>query len=364
MNNTKLTAAAVGLAIFAITAFVLELTAPTLPHWRMAPDSEAEHVMSLAWHTQQNQLYAGTQTGALLIGTGGDWHSLPGPAERPITAILTAPDLLLGTGAGLYRRADDGQWLELTTGLPTRMRIGDLQTAADQPILLAGAEGIFQSDDQGRSWQALDSHGLPATAVYRIASAGIDGGRVLHAGLIGAGVYSRIDNGRQQTAWLANNAGLPAEAKVLSLLPLTQGALLAGTDRGVYRQAQPFTEWQPLGRALGRLRVLSLALDRQTGSLWAGSDHGVYRADAGLLDDGGTEDWRQLPPGRAFAAPVSTVLPTPQGMYLAAGDIYYLEQRRIPDPLRLLSALLLGAIGFAVTRYRLANRRRSDNTAA
>jgi hypothetical protein len=249
--------------------------------------------------------------------------------------------VLLGTTAGAYLLEEEAAARALPLpAAAASMRVSDID-AQGESVLIGGSEGVFRAADPLGTWEAMALDGLPQASVYRGALHSVSGGTAVHLGLIGGGVYTRLESDTASTGWIANNSGMRSEAKVLALYPLAGDGLLAGTDRGVYRQERPFERWQPVGQRLAELRVLTIA--RWQNEWWVGTDHGVYRG-------GAAADWRLVPAAQALARPVSTLVATPEQLYMAAGDVYRLEYRRPLDLAHVLIALLVALTVFTLVR--------------
>lgn len=226
------------------------------------------------------------------VGTADGLYSLPfgtPPLTGRISSLLeTDAGLLVGTGTGLRLLADGG-WL---------------QTAAD-------------------------------TNIYSLFAQRRDGEARLHAGTVGAGALSAS---AADGTWRPNNVGLPDGVNVFSFAQTDGGLMLAGTDNGLYWQAEPGQEWSLLSPGLAGRRMLSLyrapaESPDQPQRLWVGSDDGLHWID--LNEDGAT-----LSAGGALTAAddaahqprygVSWIVPTNDGVMISAGDVYAFGGTRLP----------------------------------
>lgn len=77
--------------------------------------------------------------------------------EHPL--VVGAPPANLGEG-GLFRRADgEGQWRDITNGLPQNPQVRALAIHPEDPkVVYAGTQdGVFRSGDRGENWESTGS---------------------------------------------------------------------------------------------------------------------------------------------------------------------------------------------------------------
>lgn len=183
----------------------------------------------------------------------GTWESHTVPAK--LTALAFAPDrpgVLYGlTCAGFLKSEDSAaSWHPAGHGLPARLcydlsgcpgcGLPLLRLDPERPEVLyvgAGAHGVFQSSNGGRTFRAMNA-GLESAAVASLLVDPTNSGK-LYAGVAKQGVFKW--SARQQ-AWIPLNAGLPVQdfGGVAALDPQHPSTLYAGTfTQGVFRLDLP-----------------------------------------------------------------------------------------------------------------------------
>jgi hypothetical protein len=264
--------------------------------------------------------------------TGGSrWE----PASRGLvsTTVLAVaidpadPDrFLAGTrGGGLYLTSDAGlSWTPVRGDLPQAIVTGIRLLPGTPPAMLvslSGGEssGLWRSDDLGLGWEDLSGSG--AGRLPRFGSFGRV--EVLGAGhyLLGAkeGVFESVDDG---ASWQPRSSGIKAGPVGLSLRslarsPLVEGRLAVSTEgQGVFRTDDLAAGWQHASEGLPASGLLAEPFERVPVLLWdrvlgdriyAGTrDSGLYASS----DAGG--QWSAL----AAAVPLrSGGLPSLFGIY-------------------------------------------------
>ncbi|MCS6845268.1 MAG: hypothetical protein NZ528_13250 [Caldilineales bacterium] len=151
------------------------------------------------------------------------WHATPGQAT-------------IATIEGLYRTDDGGRsWFKLPGPLGHQTVYALLQT--DDGVIWAGAaDGLWLSRDYGASWEP--AAGAPALTVLRLGRVEVGGRRLLWAGSEGMGLWLSDDGGlRWQFAGLAGRSvyALVADAADAA------DRLVAATDAGLWTAVIPST---------------------------------------------------------------------------------------------------------------------------
>ena len=159
-------------------------------------------------------------------------------------------------------------------------------TAAGSSVYAGSfGNGIFRSDDRGRSWTGVNN-GLGDPFILSLASAP-DG--TLYAGTLRAGVFRSQDSGKN---WQPVNAGL--KRLEIKALVVKDGAVYAGTGDGVYRLPPGEMHWGVLTKGLDETLVhaIVIAPDR---TFYAGtSGKGVFRFKPGATSE---PQWQRLRQG-------------------------------------------------------------------
>ncbi len=237
------------------------------------------------------QFLAAGWTGVYGSQAGGEtWRELAPSLGTPQAQTLLATErgLLLGTRTGLYRWQTASETWE---PLPFEFPPGGLQSLAADPLdetrLYAGTagDGLYRSDDGGRSWERLPGigFGIPALAV--------DPANRDHLYILAAWerVYESKDGGQ---TWLANWDGLgeTLETTSLAVTPANGGSVVyAGAETGLFRSRNG-EDWEWVAQEIVDQSVLALLIQptppASGGSpiLYIGATRGVYRS----LDQGQT----------------------------------------------------------------------------
>jgi photosystem II stability/assembly factor-like uncharacterized protein len=160
--------------------------------------------------------------------------------------------------------------------------------AFDSP---ASPGGLFVSQDGGASWTPRAGLAVPPEQIRELTADAGDR-RVVYARLTAPGLLRTLDGGRH---WSAIG---PAERYVAALLAEAPGALLAGTEDGLFRSTDRGDTWSPAG--LDGEAVVALARDPRTPStllaavappeeqtaftLWKSTDGGATWAQLATAD--------------------------------------------------------------------------------
>ncbi|MGH7318018.1 MAG: WD40/YVTN/BNR-like repeat-containing protein [Candidatus Rokuibacteriota bacterium] len=188
---------------------------------------------------------AATRAVAAVLTLSVGWPVAAGAQANPATGRITAlavspPDgaLWVGAAQGLFRSSDQGRTLTAVT-LPRKATPPDVTAVVVElrvpgaVYVATGGEGVFKSEDGGRSWAAA-SDGLVGPDVRGLSLAPEDGR--LHAHVRGKGLFRSFDGAR---SWERVDVG-PAgtmHSLVSVNLPTGMGGifLYAATDQGLVR---------------------------------------------------------------------------------------------------------------------------------
>lgn len=234
----------------------------------------------------------------------------------------TSTEPTRGLTSSLYRSFDRGaSWTVVGAGLPGSVRVNALAIAG--AVAVAGTDdGIFISNDRGRSWLLSD-----VTPTPRVQCLAVEGNHI-YAGTSSQGVLVTEDGGR---SWRRAAQGLD-KLKVRSLA--TQGAVVyAGTDsQGVFVLPEGSRDWVPFGRGLPeRSQVFDLAVKGR--QIYAALySKGLYRikAEGSRWEEvGGVRPLEFLANGEALIAGHN-----PGGIYRSVDDgVTWMHSRGLPgDP--------------------------------
>jgi hypothetical protein len=301
------------------------------------------HVTVLA-PGDEGSILAATQSGEIWRFDGAHWDledvDLGG---RLVLALRGEPDSHpIGTSAGLLNVPGEP--------LPDSSRVSDvLETGGG--LVVGTPDGVRVQLDG--AWH----HPLAWTPIYRLAEQRRGDRVYVHAGTIGDGIFSAPIE-EMLSVWSANRRGLPEGVKVLSFAVTEGGILLAGTDQGLYWQAQPGDAWERFEAIPRGQRILALyraATDAQgLQRVWIGGDRGLsaihlQESDLGLSISGPVQSFAAL--WEAPEAGVSWILPIEGGVMISAGSAYRLRSSSYPGWYRFsLAGILFLLIGVWVGR--------------
>lgn len=183
---------------------------------------------------------------------------------------------LAGTDGGVYLSLDGSNW----TATALKDTVLSLAVAGEQIYAGTNSGNVFCSSDRGGSWTSF-SEGLAAREeVYALL---VTSQGDLLAGLDDSGVFRALQG---TESWSAANVGLPSDdCDVRSIATAPDGAILLGSQCGVFSSVDAGRSWQPTGFLDD---VDRLAINEQ-GHLYVGTEHdGIQRST-----DGGTS-WTQV----------------------------------------------------------------------
>lgn len=263
---------------------------------RVSPEGDVElrNVNSVAIDPADPEtFYAGTWHLPWKTRDGGrTWRSIhAGIIDDSDIMTLTIdrrlPDVLYATAcSGIYRTRDAAHRWTKVRGIPStsrRTRAFALHPLRTDTLYAGTTEGFWSSEDGGVSWRIRTDRRLVVNAVLVLP----DGTLLL--GCDGAGVLRSSSGG---AAWAPSNLGFSERFVSRILFDPADGRVLAGVlgDRrhgGVFAAPRPEGPWSRVASGLEGREVLSLAL-AGGGALLAGTDDGVFLAAPG-------EAWRRLP---------------------------------------------------------------------
>ncbi len=184
-----------------------------------------------------------------------------------------------GTTEGLFVSQDSGRSWKRTT--PADWNIHAVQAdPADSDVIMLGTEsrGVLRSTDGGRSWAASNAGFVSRSITGIIPDPKVPGrflvGDFSEGRTGGLHIYDNPVNG-----WIeVDPAEVPGEGLLtLITLPGDQGQL-AGTGKGVFLRRPGSDRWTGLAGEISKLTVYDLALDKEKSWVFAGTNEGVYRA--------------------------------------------------------------------------------------
>jgi photosystem II stability/assembly factor-like uncharacterized protein len=249
--------------------------------------------LGVAIHPQDPaQLLYGTDARLLRSKNGGrDWVT-EAAATMPGAVFAVAFDAdgkgaLASSGTRIFYTDDGVAWQDaLAPGGAAPARAFVRSSAAANRVYLAGARGLFLSDDRGRSWSRAADGVLPEAAVSTLVVT--PGPTESIYAVIGGNIWVSSDGAR---VWQMRAAGLPA-GQVDSLTADVQkaGRLWSAAAAQVFVSDDAGTTWSAYGRPLpepGTL-VRGLAVSGDAKILVLSTHRGVLRS----TDSG--QNWTQV----------------------------------------------------------------------
>jgi photosystem II stability/assembly factor-like uncharacterized protein len=263
-----------GDTLFAGTAAGLyQRAGPTFTRIGTVP---AVAVYALARASNGN-LYAATDARGLYtsVDGGATWTRVPGlDAEILLSVVATdAQTILVGTsGHGLFITRDGGAtWASVAELEEAYIPLLAADPGDPRTIYASTRRALVRSRDGGATWEAL-SGGIQNQAVYALLIEAPQ--RRLVAGTAGRGILMSDDEG---TTWQPVNTNLPEGRAVLALT--VQGStMFAGTADGVFVSDDAGATWRASGTGIGAPQLHALTLNPGNGALWLASEDGLYQS--------------------------------------------------------------------------------------
>jgi photosystem II stability/assembly factor-like uncharacterized protein len=200
--------------------------------------------------TDPNHLLYATDTRLLSSANGGrDWKPDGGALVfGPTLAVAFDPDgtgAVASTAAGVFWTRDGTQWQDSGAPAGAAPARAIAFGAAPGRAYLAGARGLYVSDDHGRTWLRA-REGLPEGAVTAVLV--VPTPREIVFAVAGGDMWASTDAAQ---SWRSTGAGLPhARVDAVAADPARPGTLwAAGADR-LFSSADSGATWQAVGQPL------------------------------------------------------------------------------------------------------------------
>src|ERR1700730_1011618 len=199
-------------------------------------------------------VFASACSGIYKSESAGDlFHKLQGiPFSARRTRVLkqdpsNPATVYAGTTEGLWKTADAGQtWKRVSN---PEIVVNDVMVDprnSKRVLLATDRSGVMASDDGAKTFTA-SNHGYTHRYVSSILADGNDQNSIL-VGVVNdrewGGVFSTRDGGQ---SWTQKSAGLGGR-DVFALSQTSNGALIAGTNKGIFLLDRNASQWRPINR--------------------------------------------------------------------------------------------------------------------
>ena len=232
-----------------------------------------------------HHLLLGTDSGLLRSRNGGrDWQSeAPAALIGSVFAVAFHADgvrAFASTAQGVFRTDDGFTWQRTPLAkdaLPARAIV----TGAASRVHVAGANGLWRSDDSGLSWVA-QSDGLPDGPVSTLLVAAPE--YDLMWVIVGGRLWSRPE---KEGLWAASDEGLPeGRIETVASSPDNPARLWAVAADQLYRSDDRGRSWVPVGQPLPEpnTAVRGISVTPAHAAIVLTTHRGLYRS----ADGGGT----------------------------------------------------------------------------
>lgn len=220
--------------------------------------------------------------GNLIIGTEGGLYRLTAesPAFEKIEAsgetwisdvVLTQQNVLFArTQSSLYRSRDQGKTWDTLAAIPGATLKLEAGQGSDL-FSLALDRRVFQSTDDGASWQALPRKVAPNGFPHALLQSG---GELFVGTSIGVAASADMDT------WSDRNTGLTCQLPLGISVDGEDNVYAFGQHSGVFRSRDRGDTWQPVFETLRNEQPSSL-LDLSGGILVCATNSGVHRSEDG-----------------------------------------------------------------------------------
>jgi hypothetical protein len=253
---------------------------------------------------------------------------------------------LASTSQGMFRTDDGFTWRRTplaTDALPARAIV----TGAAGRVYVAGANGLWRSDDSGLSWVA-QSDGLPDGPVSTLLVAPAEQDRMW--AVVGGRLWSRPE---KAGLWAASDEGMPeGRVETVTSNPDNPARLWAVAADQLYRSDDRGRSWVPVGRPLPEpnTAVRGISVMSAQSAIVLTTHRGLYRSG----DGGGTWDLQEgMLPIHLEAGPLAREPADPATLYAGFAVTPYDEMWRMATQggtmLGRLDAMsIAGAVAFLV----------------
>lgn len=228
------------------------------------------------------QLLYGTDARLLRSRNGGrDWSTAAATTMAgAVFAVGFGADgksALASSGTRIFLSEDGTNWQDILApggAAPARAFVGSL--AVPDRIYLAGAHGLFVSDDKGRTWTKLGVNVLPDNAIVSLLVT--PGSPENIYAVVDGGIWLSADGARN---WSMRGDGLPAgRVEVISSDIKKTGRLWAAGAAQVFLSDDAGSTWTKYGKPIADagISVRGLAVSEDAGILLLATHRGMFRS--------------------------------------------------------------------------------------
>jgi len=229
-----------------------------------------------------HQLLYGTDTRLLRSRNGGrDWTPIvPAGLQGAVFAVAFDADgggALASTGSKIVRTDDGATWQDVMAPAGAAPARAFARGAAKDRVYLAGAHGLFASDDRGRAWTRAGEGVLPESAVRALVVVPGNPDRLF------AVMEGRLWSGGDGASWRAL-PGLPeGQVEHVSRDAANEKGLWSFAADQVFRSDDLGASWKPHGKPLPDrgTSVRGLAATADGALIVLGTHRGAWRSKDG-----------------------------------------------------------------------------------
>jgi photosystem II stability/assembly factor-like uncharacterized protein len=256
------------------------------------PNQQDGTLSALAYDSGADRLFKTYANGLYRSGDGGQsWQKItvPSPEDGRIAAVSTSSAAtgvmyVAGPGLGVVRTDDGGKtWAERIEGLPSRdvIAVAAHTTEPDTAYAVVREQGIYRSQDAGKSWQMMDRG--PQGLVQLIHS---DMAGSMKTGWLFAATSKGIRRIMDCFCLWQDAGELGSEAHSVTYDPRQPDQIYTTTEKGLFRSTDGGESWVKMTSPSSKVVALAFA---RSGILYAMNEEGALFRSA---DQGST--WNQV----------------------------------------------------------------------
>lgn len=279
--------------------------------------------------TDANHLLLGAESGLFRSRNGGrDWtieaaSSMLG-AVFAAAFSLDGKHALVSTGSAILRGGEDSVWRQVAAPAGAAPARAIVRGNGHGRVYLAGWTGLYRSDDWGGTWSNA-AGGLPADPATGLLV--MPGTPDIVYAVVQGGIWASVDGAH---SWRRRGlAGLPDRIQALTVDVRNLETLWAAGGDRVFRSDDDGATWQRVGQALPEADTTVNCITVSDAAIVATTNRGLYRS----VD--GAENWTAVVdtlPVHLDAGPLLRDTVDPDALYAGFALIPYSELwRRAAD---------------------------------